>query len=114
MAAIETAMELLPNYPGWFNGPLWQAQFCLGHYEEAERAIVAAMKSYSGVTSYSTSLAATLAAMGRIDEARAEIAEFLKVNPGWTLQNIRKVRPYKNLEDLDRVIDALRQAGLPE
>ena len=48
------------------------------------------------------------------EDAKAEAAEVLRIDPKFSLESYRKGRLYKNPEDLDRVIDALRKAGLPE
>ncbi len=51
--------------------------------------------------------------MGRIEEAREVIKEFVKNNPEYTLVDIRgikfKYRPY-----IDKWAEDLRKAGLPE
>jgi adenylate cyclase len=59
-------------------------------------------------------LAATYVELGREEDAKAEAAEVLRIDPKFSLESYRKGRLYKNPEDLDRVIDALRKAGLPE
>jgi hypothetical protein len=35
-------------------------------------------------------------------------------NPAYSLEHRRKVVPFKNPEDFEKVIDGLRKAGLPE
>jgi adenylate cyclase len=52
--------------------------------------------------------------MGRFDEAREAWREALRVNPSYSLEQRRKVLPYKNPEDFERLADGLRKAGLPE
>ena len=59
-------------------------------------------------------LAASYAALGRADDAGAEVQEILKRSPEYTLAYIPKVMPYKDPKDLDHVIEFLRKAGLPE
>jgi adenylate cyclase len=44
----------------------------------------------------------------------ADGMEALRVNPSYSLEQRRKVLPYKNPEDFDRVVEGLRKAGLPE
>jgi len=50
--------------------------------------------------------------MGREKEASAEAAEVLRINPKFSLDHFRKTVPYKNQAALDRIIAALRKAGL--
>jgi adenylate cyclase len=58
-------------------------------------------------------LAASLAAVGRIDEARVATAEMLKLQPNACLSRSRGSN-YRRPEDLATYVEALRKAGLPE
>ena len=42
------------------------------------------------------------------------ILQALHVNPAYSLEQRRKVLPYKNPDDFERVVEGLRKAGLPE
>jgi cytochrome c-type biogenesis protein CcmH/NrfG len=57
-------------------------------------------------------LAATYGQTGRLDEAREQWSEVLRVNPAYSLEHRRKVLPYKNPSDFEAVVDGLRKAGL--
>ena len=57
-------------------------------------------------------LAATYAEMGREKEAQAEAAEVMRLNPAFNVDLFRARDPLKNQADLDRLIAALRKAGL--
>jgi hypothetical protein len=57
-------------------------------------------------------LAACYSSLGQEDEARAEVAALLKLNPRLSLGYLAKALPYKNKADLDQVISALGKAGL--
>ncbi len=59
-------------------------------------------------------LAATYGQLERIDEAEWEVQEALTLLPGATLRQRRDIVPYKRQVDIDRYIDGLRMAGLPE
>jgi adenylate cyclase len=59
-------------------------------------------------------LAATYNLLGRKEEAIAEVAEVLRIDPKFSLGSYLKGRLYKNPEDLKREIEAMRKAGLPE
>jgi adenylate cyclase len=51
---------------------------------------------------------------GRNEEARVEAAEVLRINPKFSLKKWEKKLKYKNQEDIERAISALRKAGLPD
>ena len=50
---------------------------------------------------------------GRQEEARAQSAEVLRINPKFTLEKWEKRVRLKNQEDKERTMSALRKAGLP-
>jgi adenylate cyclase len=55
-----------------------------------------------------------LVELGRIDDAKDQAAEVLKLDPDFSLENWRKTLFYKDPDDLERHVAALRKAGLPE
>jgi adenylate cyclase len=57
-------------------------------------------------------LAAVYSLAGRDEKARLEAAEVLRINPKFSLEKFAKDVTYKNQEDKERLIGALRQAGL--
>jgi tetratricopeptide (TPR) repeat protein len=59
-------------------------------------------------------LAATYIEFGRVEDAQASAAEILRIKPNFTLEWLAKMLPWKNKDDLNRFIEDLRKAGLPE
>lgn len=59
-------------------------------------------------------LVAVLADLGRIDEARAEAAEQLKLQPEFTVSSYIEANPFKEEGRRAWLRDLLRKAGLPE
>jgi len=57
-------------------------------------------------------LASVYSLSGQEENARAEAAEVLRVNPRFSLEYWSKILPYKNQADLGRVVNAWRNAGL--
>jgi adenylate cyclase len=57
-------------------------------------------------------LAAAYAQLGQLEEARAEAAEVLRINPGFTIESPKRV--FKDPKDNEHLIDGLRKAGLLE
>jgi hypothetical protein len=49
---------------------------------------------------------------GRVEEARAETAEVIRINPQFPLKYFVNTLPYYNQADLDLIGDALRKARL--
>jgi len=50
--------------------------------------------------------------LGREEEARAAAAEVLRLDPKFSVEYFVKTLPLKNKADTERLIDALRKAGL--
>jgi Tfp pilus assembly protein PilF len=60
-------------------------------------------------------LAATYAQMGKLEEARAAVAEVMRHEPNYTIGGIaRPTMVFKNAKDDEHYFDGLRKAGLPE
>ena len=51
---------------------------------------------------------------GQLEEARAEAAEVLRLNPAFTIESFKRLLVYKDPTDLEHRIDGARKAGLPE
>jgi hypothetical protein len=56
--------------------------------------------------------AAVLVELGRIDEAGADVQALLAMQPGATISEVK--RYLHSMPNLDRYLDNLRRAGLPE
>ena len=59
-------------------------------------------------------LAACYAQLGQMDEARAEAAEVLRLQPNFTISWLLKTEPDKNPADAEPFVQGMRLAGLPE
>jgi tetratricopeptide (TPR) repeat protein len=62
-------------------------------------------------------LAAALARVGRLDEAKAAAKEGLRLNPGFTIRRFRLSTASDNLVYLacrERMYDGMRRAGVPD
>jgi len=76
--------------------------------EQAKKAVQRDPKNLFGYLS----LAAACILAGREEEARASAAEVLKINPTFSVDQFAKTRSYRDMSQIDRMIDALRKAGL--
>jgi TolB-like protein/class 3 adenylate cyclase/Tfp pilus assembly protein PilF len=57
-------------------------------------------------------LTGTYSMMGRDADAQAQAKEVLRINPNFSMEGFSKRTAYKNLDDWNRYMDALRKAGL--
>ena len=111
---FERAMALDPYFPDiWLHFEA-QAAFQLGHYPEAAGLLKRRILRNPDTNSSRMLLAACYGRMGMIDEAREAWRELLRVNPDFSIEQRRKVLPYKNPKDFERIVEGLRKAGLPE
>jgi tetratricopeptide (TPR) repeat protein len=96
----------------WIMGRVW-ANFIAGRYEEAVEAAQHAIQLAPNNPTYRRQLAASYAMLDRNDEAQAALREYLRLEPNHTIADAKKV-PTKVAEHLNRFLDGLRKAGLPE
>ncbi len=112
-AAIRTAMKLNPRYGFFYLWILGQSYFLLERHEEAINNLLKSLERNPEFGRGHQLLAAAYALAGRIDDAEWEAEEVLTQLPQFSLKEERKRAPYKN-PGLDRYIEGLREAGLPE
>jgi len=111
LRALEAAMRRDPFPQTWFWEIRFTALFQLKRYPEAIAAI-GNMSAFHPL--HHTYLAAALTHAGRLEEARAEVAKFLKAKPEASIAFVAAAEPYSDPALLDHLLDGLRQAGLPE
>ncbi len=114
LEAIETAMRLDPHYPDLWLHFLGQIYFMLERFEEAVSALQRRLIRYPGTDISRVLLASCYGHLGRINEARAVWLEVFRINPHYSLDHHLEVLPHEDTADLDRMVDGLRKAGLPE
>jgi TolB-like protein len=115
LESIDNADRLSPRdsfMAFWIMGRVW-ANFIDKRYEEAEKTAIQAIRLAPNNPTYRRQLAVIYAMMDRIDEAQAAIKEYLRLAPNHTVADSKKV-PTKIPEHLERFLDGLRKAGLPE
>jgi len=114
--AVKTAMRLnpTPRRPRQFSF-LGHAYFTAGRYEEAIATINQRYADFArrGSPPLGT-LAAAYAATGQDEKARAAMKTFLDKHPGRTIATYQHPRLYKRKDDLDRYLNLLRKAGMPD
>jgi TolB-like protein len=107
---VRRAYILNPYPPGWYYWARGFIEFASGDYEDAIETLshIATRRSSS-----QRILAAALAQLGRIDEARREGAEFLSRNPHFSIARWIAGHPAASAADMDRFAEGYRLAGLP-
>jgi adenylate cyclase len=110
-------MRLSPYYPAWYLPVLGHAYRLTGQYEEA----IALLQSWRARENPRSTLphlflAFTYVEAGRGEEAQIAVAEVLKRNPKASIKGYSKSKlfAYKDPTEIERVLDSLRKAGLPE
>ena len=114
LAEVKLAMRHNPHHPDWYLTALGRAYFLLGRYDDAIPELERLVNVNPELVHGRALLACNYMALGRSDEARAEVAAIMQTTPNLTLTQLRTIMPLGREEDLDRYIDLLRQAGLPE
>ena len=120
LSGVETALRLSPHDPFHW---VWEYNACALHAYLAQwdQAIEWCRKSITSLPKYFTyaTLAAAYAWVGHDADARAAVADLLKLKPGYTVQqfadraNSMSDNP-TYLRELQPIIEGLRKAGLPE
>jgi adenylate cyclase len=105
-------VRLDPNHPIHYQHFLAQALFALGRFEDAVRALKARLARQPDSDASRVLLAACYGQLGRADEAQAEWQEVLRINPDYSIEDRRRMLPYKNPTDFEPVIEGLRKAGI--
>ena len=59
-------------------------------------------------------LASAYAQSGQSEEARAEAADVLQINPGFTIERYIRLVVFKDPKEVEHRLDGLCKAGLPE
>jgi adenylate cyclase len=92
---------------------LAQAYFCMGRYEGAAAVLKRRIVRKPDTDMSRVLLASCYGHLGRAEEAGILWQDALRASPGYSLEHRRRVLPYKNPADFERVVDGLRKAGLP-
>jgi tetratricopeptide (TPR) repeat protein len=111
LAEIEKAFRLNPVPLDWYYLLKGQAQYALGQYEAAAQTLrhEATYRTHSR-----RFLAASLAQLGCIEEARREAKMFMVTNPAFWIGHWAATQPFQDKALLERFVEGCRRAGLPE
>jgi adenylate cyclase len=113
LSMIEKAIRLNPMTPEWYLHELGTYYRLLGRYDDA---IAILKKNLARDPNYMTSLinlTATYSMAGKLDEARVQAKEVLRIIPDFSAKQFMKGFPYKDQKIIDGFIKNLCKAGLP-
>ena len=110
------AMRLSPLDPSLLRMPSGtaHAHFFLGHYDEAASWAAMALQDNPAFSSALRIAAASNAMAGRPEQAHKAVVRLRQLNPALRVSNLKDVVGPWRAEDLLRLEEGLRQAGLPE
>ncbi|MBY5717160.1 tetratricopeptide repeat protein [Rhizobium leguminosarum] len=111
LAQIEKALRLNPHPTCWYLCHLGQAQYAARDYEAAAATL---RREGTYRTNSRKFLAATLAQLGHLEEARREAELFLIAHPHFTIGHWLSSQPLRDASVRDHFVDGFRKAGLPE
>jgi adenylate cyclase len=114
--AIKKAQQLDPRYqyartPAYLDF-MGAACFTAGLYEESIANWKKAMDRFGPEPVRQAFITASYSELGRGEEAISMAKQLLKTDPRFSLSSWNLARLYKNPEDTERLLDALRRAGL--
>ena len=107
---LRKALQLNPHPPGWYYWLLGLAQYAARHYDDAVETLRHEATHRLGSQRI---LAASLAQLGRMQEARTEAGQFLAANRGFSIQHWAATQPFRHEADRQHFIHGYVQAGLP-
>jgi adenylate cyclase len=106
------AIRLDPIPPSLYSWSLGLSYAYMGQYEEAITCCEKAVRQEPNDLLARMMMTVVYSLSGRDEEARAEAAEVLRIQPKFTLEKLEKKLTYKRQEDREKFLGALRKAGL--
>ena len=111
---ITRAMRLDRSHPDWFLEAAGWANYSLGDYDEALAALKEYHKRNPDDTDGYVEIIYTSATMGRLEEAKATVAELLEKHPDFTIEGYSVIKQVKDPALAQRIRDNTAKAGLPQ
>ena len=110
---LEKALRLSPVKPFSMSlANLGNSYRMMGKFEEALPFYKKLLNELPMHLSGNIGLTATYSHMGRMEDARAQAAELMKIDPRFSLERWSRTLRYRDPADSERVLEALRKAGL--
>jgi adenylate cyclase len=110
---LQKAIRLNPTMtPTYVHFKLGRAYRMTGQYNEAISEFKKALQGSPNSLGAWIGLASTYSLLGQEEEAREAAAKVLKINPKFSSERFIMSLPFKNQSENERIINALRKAGL--
>jgi adenylate cyclase len=110
---FEKVLRLDPVKPGSMSLSNLAASYrMIGRYEDSVRYYKRLLGEHPKHWTGHVGLTLTYSLMGREEEARAQAAELLSVDPKFSLERFTRTARWKEPVEMNRNLDALRKAGL--
>ena len=107
---VQKAMRLNPYYPDWY---LWYLADIYDAMGRAEDVVATVMRMHDPSEGQRL-LAVNYSHLGMMREAQAAAREVIRLHPQFTIAQWRERPPYRDPLVLERYVEGLRKAGLPE
>ena len=108
---LQKAIRLDPLFPVFNSFNLGHAYYLVGNYQDAVTHLREALVHNADFFPARFILIAVFVAMGRLEDARAEVAHVERQGSDTSLDIWSRRLPYKDQNQLDSIIAALKQAG---
>lgn len=113
LAILESAIRLNPVIPASYSEILGEIHFSLGNYTDARTEFERALQINPVHMRSRMWLVTTLVQSGALDEAQWQAGELTMLNPDFSLVRLQYAFPFIDQAVRDKLLDSLRQAGLP-
>lgn len=107
----EEAIRRNPHHPDWYASVIALGHTLNGRYSDA---LLHLNHIERPNMSDHRLLAAAYAHLGDIKKAKEHAAAMLSINPDTSISTIKPALTFKNPTDVDRIVEGLRKAGLPD
>jgi adenylate cyclase len=114
MNQIQKAMRLCPVYPPWYLSALGQISRLLAKTDTTINAYKEMISRDPDSVEGHIGLAEILGESGQIDGAMAAASDVIRVNPKFSIRGFTSNLAYRDPNEILRIAEGLRKAGLPE
>jgi adenylate cyclase len=111
---LRQALQLNPRSATYPHAFVARGLLLLNRHEEAINEIRVCIERAAAFRPCQEVAAVVYAEAGHLDEAHAAATEAHRLDPGFTLASAPDALPFKDSRDLQRFLNGLRKAGLPE
>jgi len=112
ISLVEKALRMNPFPPSWYYNGLFWGYFSLRNYERATQACVKGINTEPRNIRPRLNLILAYVMSGREKEAHAQAEEALNISPSFSFESFPERLPFRDHSEIERIVDALRKAGL--